>query len=147
MTTKRAKQPENQPKNSGFDYRFVILAGVIIGLIYLLMPILSPFIVAIVLAYVGHPLVDRLNEIPLGNGTLGRGTAAFFVISLMLALLLLLIFIVAPLFQNELLLFIERVPSIVDGAKNLLGPWLKQHIGISINIDAAELQEIGRAHV
>ena len=140
MTTKRAKQPENQPKNSGFDYRFVILAGVIIGLIYLLMPILSPFIVAIVLAYVGHPLVDRLNEIPLGNGTLGRGTAAFFVISLMLALLLLLIFIVAPLFQNELLLFIERVPSIVDGAKNLLGPWLKQHIGISINIDAAELQ-------
>jgi predicted PurR-regulated permease PerM len=106
------------------------------------MPILSPFIVAIVLAYVGHPMVDKLSELRVGTYALGRGTAAFFVISLMTAALLLVIFIVAPLFQNELLLFIQRIPSIVEAAKTLLGPWLKQHIGISINIDAVELQSM-----
>jgi predicted PurR-regulated permease PerM len=140
MTTKRAKQPENQPKNSGFDYRFLLVAGAVAGLLYLLMPILSPFIVAIVLAYVGHPMVDKLSELKLGTYTLGRGIAAFFVISLMTAALLLVIFIVTPLFQNELLLFIQRIPDLIEAAKSVLGPWLKNHIGISIDIDAIEVQ-------
>ena len=142
MTTKRDNQPENQQKNSGFDYRFVLLTGALLGLVYLLMPILSPFIVALVLAYIGHPMVDRLHQIQLGRYRLGRGPAAFLVISLMTATLLLVIFIVAPLFQDELVLFIDRIPSIVDAAKSLLGPWLKAHFGISIDIDALELQSV-----
>ena len=142
MTTKRDKQQENQQKNSGFDYRFALLIGALLGLVYLLMPILSPFIVALVLAYIGHPMVDRLHQVQLGNYTIGRGVAAFLVISLMTAALLLVIFIVAPLFQDELVLFIDRIPSIVEAAKSLLGPWLKNHLGISIDIDAIELQSV-----
>jgi len=142
MTTKRDNQQENHTKNSGLDYRFILLTGAVLGLFYLLMPILSPFIIALVLAYIGHPLVDRLHQIQFGTYTLGRGAAAFFVISLMTAALLLIIFIVTPLFQNELLLFIQRIPSIVEAAKTLLGPWLKSHIGISIDIDALELQSV-----
>ena len=146
MTTKRDKQQENQQKNSGFDYRFLLLTGAFFGFFYLLMPILSPFVVALVLAYIGHPLVDRLNQIQVGTYSLGRGTAAFLVITLMMAALLLVIFIVAPLFQDELVLFIDRIPSIVEAAKALLGPWLKDHLGISIDIDALELQSVLNQH-
>lgn len=142
MTTKRDNQQKNQPKNSGFDYRFVLLTAALLGLIYLLMPILSPFIVALVLAYIGHPMVDKLHQIQLGSYKVGRGIAAFLVISLMSAALLLVIFIVAPLFQDELVLFIDRIPSIVEAVKSLLGPWLKEHLGISIDIDALELQSV-----
>ena len=106
------------------------------------MPILSPFIVALVLAYIGHPMVDRLHQLKLGSYQLGRGTAAFFVISLMTATILLVIFIVTPLFQNELLLFIQRIPGMIEAAKSLLGPWLKDHIGISIDVDALEVQSV-----
>ncbi len=142
MTTKRDNQEEKPTKNSGLEYRFLLLVGALMGLIYLLMPILSPFIVALVLAYIGHPLVDRLHQLKLGSYHLGRGTAAFFVISLMTATVLLVIFIVTPLFQNELLLFVQRIPSMIEAAKSLLGPWLKDHIGISIDVDALEVQSV-----
>ena len=104
MTTKRDNQEEKPTKNSGLEYRFLLLVGALMGLIYLLMPILSPFIVALVLAYIGHPLVDRLHQLKLGSYHLGRGTAAFFVISLMTATVLLVIFMItAPtLYQNAL---------------------------------------------
>lgn len=142
MTTKRENQHENQPKNSGFDYRFGLLIGAALGLLYLLMPILSPFIIALVLAYIGSPMIDRIHQIQIKSHAIGRGTAAFLVISMMIAALLLVIFIVAPVFQNELVLFIQRIPKIVEGVKTLLGPWLKDHIGISIDIDAIELQSV-----
>lgn len=140
MTTKRDNQQGNHTKNSSFDYRFALLVAGILGLIYLLMPILSPFIVALVLAYVGHPMVDSLSKLEIGSHAIGRGSAAFLVISLMTAALLLLIFIIAPLFQNELMLFIQRIPTMVDGAKSLIGPWLEKYMGISIDIDAIEIQ-------
>ena len=142
MTTKRDNQEENCAKNSGFDYRLALFVSGFLGLVYLLMPILSPFLVAIVLAYIGHPIVDRLHQFKLVSYVIGRGTASFIVITIMTSALLLLVLIITPIFQSELSLFIQRIPRIVETLKEMLGPWLRNHIGISLDIDAIELQTV-----
>ena len=43
---------------------FALLLGVVVlVLIYLLSPILAPFLAGIIIAYLGDPLVDKLEEI------------------------------------------------------------------------------------
>ena len=47
-----------------------ILAAVLVtgGLLYLLSPILTPFLLAAILAYICHPLADRLERLKLPRG-------------------------------------------------------------------------------
>jgi len=50
--------------------------------------------------------------------------------------------IIIPLIQNQSLLIVERLPSIVDNLRTTTEPWLKAKFGISFAIDSAHLQEI-----
>ena len=142
MTTKRENQHENQANKHGLNYHVILLTTIALGLLYLLMPVLSPFIVALVLAYIGHPAVDKLNQIKLGRFTISRGVGAICVILSIVTALLLVIFIVAPLFQKELLLLIDRIPNFINATKILIAPWLQKHAGITLDIDAAQIQAI-----
>lgn len=109
---------------------------------YLLGPVLSPFLIAAVLAYIGSPIVDSLSKIQLGKFTLGRSTSSILVILMMIASLILLIFIIVPVFQQEFLLFIQRLPKFIITSKAIVEPWLASHVGVSLNIDAAQIQSI-----
>ncbi|HBT56221.1 MAG TPA: AI-2E family transporter, partial [Pseudomonas sp.] len=54
------------------DYRWYWAAGLaaLLALIYFLQPILAPFLIGMLLAYLGDPLVDRLEARGLSR-TLG----------------------------------------------------------------------------
>ena len=79
--------------------RWLWLVGIFLTgwLVYLLTPILSPFLVAMLLAYLGDPLVDRLERLKLSRSL---GVALVFLLFAVAVAVLLLIFL--PLLGRQL---------------------------------------------
>ena len=99
---------------------FVIVAV----LIYLLAPILMPFVTAAVLAYIADPLVDRLEE------KISRSlsvSVVFFTLSLIAVLLL---FIILPLIEKQIVVLAEKLPLYISRAENYILPLLKEQLGL-----------------
>ena len=94
-------------------------------LLYLLAPILTPFVAAALLAYIGDPLVDRLEAIKLP-----RTAAVLVVFVLTFAILLLLVLLVVPLFQNQVAALVERLPAYAAWAEENILPTLANWIDI-----------------
>ena len=95
-------------------------------LIYLLAPILMPFISAVVLAYIADPLVDKLEK------KMSRSIAVsvvFFVLSLSAILVLL---IILPLVEKQIVVLAEKLPLYIDRAQNYLLPLLKDKFDFDV---------------
>lgn len=94
---------------------------------WLLAPILTPFVIALMLAWLGDPLVDRLEA----HGR-SRNTAVILVFVLMILLIALALLILVPMIQNQIVTLIAALPQ---GQEWLLGkaiPWIEQKTGIEI---------------
>lgn len=85
------------------------LAGV---LLYLLAPILMPFLVAATLAYLGDPLVDRLERLKLS-----RSLAVSLVFLVLLLLLALVVILLVPVLEHQIAAMITAWPRYVDWAQ------------------------------
>ena len=98
---------------------WLALAVVIAVLIYLLSPILTPFLLAAILAYMGDPLVDRLeaNKIPRTLGVL-------IVMSLLIGLMILIVVILVPLFEQQAATLMQRYPQHLEALSSYITPWL-----------------------
>lgn len=95
-------------------------------LIYLLAPILMPFLSAAVLAYIADPLADKLEK------KMSR-TLAVSVVFLALSLFaVLLLLIILPLIEKQIVVLAEKLPLYVDRAQNYLLPLLKEQFGLDI---------------
>lgn len=88
----------------------VVLAG---WLVYLLAPILTPFVLSALLAYIGDPLVDRLEE----RG-LGRTSAVAVVFGALLLLLLALLLVFVPLLEQQVAALVRLLPQVIDWVQN-----------------------------
>lgn len=97
-------------------------------LIYLLAPILMPFISAAILAYIADPLVDKLEK--KMSRTLSV-SVVFFVLSLTAILLLL---IILPLVEKQIIVLAEKLPLYIERAQNYLLPLLNDKFGLDIAI-------------
>ena len=75
-------------------------------LLYLLAPILTPFVASALLAYVGDPLVDRLERLRLP-----RTLAVVIVFLLTFTVLSLLVLLVFPLLRAQIEALIARLPD------------------------------------
>ena len=138
MTTKR----ENQLP----DYRIVLLVAGFLVIFYLLLPIMAPFLVAAILAYICKPIVDRISMWKAGKLAFGRTPATVITMLLLVGVTLLLVLIIVPMLQKELLLMVQRLPDIIDLLRARFEPWLLQHFGISLNIDLNQIQDILSKH-
>lgn len=95
-------------------------------LIYLLAPILMPFLSAAVLAYIADPLADKLEK------KMSR-TLAVSVVFLALSLIaVLLLLIILPLIEKQIVVLAEKLPLYVDRAQNYLLPLLKEQFDLDI---------------
>ena len=95
-------------------------------LIYLLAPILMPFMSAAVLAYIADPLVDKLEK------KMSRSLSVSVVfISLSLSAILVLL-IILPLVEKQIVVLAEKIPLYIDRAQNYLLPLLKERFGFDI---------------
>lgn len=110
-------------------------------LVYLLAPVLTPFMVAAILAYVGDPLVDRLETYKLPR-TLAV-VIVFIVLTLVAALALL---ILVPLLQHQVVTLGNKIPGYFDIIQQRFLPWLNAHFGLGLQLDSDLLKTSLQAH-
>lgn len=122
--------------------KWFVLAGMGFGgiLIYLLAPVLTPFMVAVVLAYIGDPLVDRLEARKFSR-TLSV-TLVFLVLSIA-ALILLLILV--PMLERQFVLLGSKLPHYLDTLQQKVLPSLSTYLGVdNATFDLATLKNMIR---
>jgi predicted PurR-regulated permease PerM len=122
--------------------KWFLLAGLSLGgvLLYLLGPVLTPFLLAAALAYIGDPLVDKLEERKLSR-TLAV-TTVFVALSL-LALVLLLILV--PLLERQVALLVSKLPQYLDTLQTRVLPGLSSTLGLDASaFDLAALKQMIR---
>ena len=94
-------------------------------LLYLLAPILTPFVAAALLAYIGDPLVDRLQRVKLP-----RTPAVLLVFIMTFFILALLVLLVVPLVKSQAEALIERLPVYAAWVEANVLPRLENYVDI-----------------
>lgn len=105
-------------------------AAVIVGVLWvvaLLAPILTPFVLAMLLGWLGDPLVDRLER--AGRS---RNMAVTLVFVLMLLLLVLALLILVPMLERQIVTFIDVLPQARDWFIGTAIPWAEQKTGLQL---------------
>jgi predicted PurR-regulated permease PerM len=105
---------------------WIVAALLLGGLLYLLAPILSPFLIGVLLAYMGDPLVDRLERYKLSR-TWGV-VVVFALITLVMAILLL---VLVPMLGKQLVRLYELAPQILDWIQHQALPWIQVKLGLN----------------
>jgi len=91
------------------------LAVIVVFLLWLLSPVLMPFISAALLAYLGDPVVDRLEA-----RKLPRSVAVTIVFVLIFSVIIILPIILLPILENQLSSLVAKLPQYAD--------WLQQKV-------------------
>ncbi|WP_260961180.1 AI-2E family transporter [Pseudomonas citri] len=112
----------------GDTRRWFWLGGValLFAFIYLLHPILTPFLVALLLAYLFDPVVDRLEKIGLSRTW---GVVAVFALFTLIVSALLLVLI--PMLAKQLVRLYELAPQMLDWLQHIAVPWVQSKLGLS----------------
>lgn len=104
-------------------------------LLSLLSPVLMPFLLAGVLAYALHPLVERMHAHRVPRW-LGAGLAITALMLVMLAVLLLIL----PVITKQVPLLREQVPALLDGLNKALLP-VAARFGMDLQVDVGLVRE------
>jgi len=134
-------------ENLASNFSWWLIGAVFIVLIYLLGPILSPFLIAAIFAYICNPLVDQIStwQVPIWKNTrfsFNRTLASAIVMVMLFLIILALLLVIVPLFQREIVKVIEQSPQYIAKIRGSVEPWILKHFGVSLNIDAAQLQKM-----
>ena len=115
----------------------------VLWLVWLLAPILSPFVFAALLGWLGDPLVDRLQR--AGRD---RNTAVILVFSAMSTILVVLLVLVVPLLEQQVITLMASLPSYRDWFIGTALPWLEYRTGLQILswLDPQRLFALVREH-
>lgn len=119
--------------------QWLLLVGVVLfgWLLYLLSPILSPFLTAILLAYMGDPVVDKLEEwkVSRTNGVL----ITFFILTLIFVIAAL---VLIPALVHQIDELITLLPSWIAWFRDVAAPYVENKLGVElIQFDWAELTQ------
>ena len=114
---------------------WVAIALAVWALLTVLAPVLMPFVMAAVLAYALHPLVEKLNDRRIPRW-LGAGVA----IAALMLVLLAVVLLIVPVITKQIPLFKEQVPALLERVNDGLVP-LAARFGIDLQIDVAQVRE------
>ena len=116
--------------------RFWLLGSLLLTafLFYLLSPILTPFVISALLAYLGDPLVDRLEQ--RGLKRTPAVTLVFFVLFLLISVLLLLLI---PRIEAQIGALLQKLPVYLEWLRSQVIPKLEGLLpegsgGIDLNL-------------
>lgn len=118
----------------------LVLAG---GLIWLLSPILTPFVLSALLAWLGNPLVVRLEK----SGR-SRNTAVIIVFVLMSLILTLTLILLIPLLEEQIRQLILWLPRLAEWTTMTVIPWVETKFGISLQqyVDPMSVVNLIKSH-
>lgn len=104
--------------------------------IYLLAPVLTPFMLAAILAYIGDPLVDRLEIYKLPR------TLAVVVVFIVLTLVAVVVLIILlPMLEKQFIILGQKIPAYIETIQTQLIPWLNTRFNLNIAIDPERLKQ------
>ncbi|WP_240433570.1 AI-2E family transporter [Solimonas sp. K1W22B-7] len=139
-----------EPVDSAEDYmRFhlrehwpwLVVGAALLLLLFLLGPILMPFIVGAALAYVGDPVVDRLQRLRLSR------TAAVCVVFVVLSLAgLAALLLLAPMVYHQFLALLRNIPDWLVWLQEQALPRLGIALPAGVELDAEGLKAIITQH-
>ncbi len=107
--------------------KWMVVSAFGLWVMWLLAPILTPFVVALMLGWLGDPLVDRLEA----RGR-SRNTAVVMVFALMVLLLVLALLILVPMIERQITTLVAALPQ---GQAWLMGtaiPWVEAKTGLEL---------------
>jgi predicted PurR-regulated permease PerM len=124
------------------SWQMLALTVLLGALLYWLAPVLTPFALSALLAYLGDPVVDRLERMRLS-----RSAAVLVVFSAMTLGVALLVIGVVPLLERQITRAIEKLPQVVAWTNQVVLPWLQQRFGITPDaLDPQQLIDMLRQH-
>ena len=123
--------------------QWAALALAALWLVWLLAPILSPFAFAALLGWLGDPMVDRLQA----RGV-KRNSAVVLVFSLMTLALVVVLILLVPLLEQQIVTLVESLPHYRDWFVGSALPWVEQRTGLQILswLDPERLFQLVREH-
>jgi predicted PurR-regulated permease PerM len=124
-------------------WQWLALAAVVGVLVWLLAPILTPFVISALLAWLGEPLVRRLER----RGR-SRSIAVLMVFSLMTLVIVLAVLLLIPLIENQVSKFIDWLPRFGTWLTGTAVPWAEQRFKIELAsyIDPSAIIELLKKH-
>jgi len=127
---------------------FLLALLVAVGwLTWRLSPVITPFAISAGLAYLGDPLVDRLERLRFFRWPISRTVSVVLVFVFMTALLGLLLLIVVPLLTDQVRELVRRAPQIFEWLVGTALPWLQQRLGLeTLQLDPEHLVETASAY-
>lgn len=107
--------------------KWLIFAGSVAAgfLVYLLAPVITPFMVGALLAYLGDPLVDRLEA-----RKLSRTLSVIIVFVIIFLVVLLIPIILIPLIEQQFSSLAINFPKYVDWVQQNVVPYISQLINV-----------------
>ena len=128
--------------------RWVWLGGIVLlcVFVFLLHSILTPFLVALLLAYLFDPVVDRLEKVGMS-----RTWGVITVFALFTLIITALVLILVPMLAKQLFCLYELAPQMLDWLQHTAMPWAQSKFGLSDSfwkfdkIKAAITEHVGQA--
>lgn len=111
------------------SWLILTFSAVLGWLVYLLAPILMPFAISAFLAYLGDPLVDRLETYRFCNFRLNRTLSVVVVFFGIILLATTLLLIIIPTIEYQISEFIEKLPSYINWFNRAVVPELQKYLG------------------
>ena len=116
---------------SGSKHWFVLALIILFGwLLYRLAPVITPFAISAGLAYLGDPLVDRLERLKFIRWPISRTVSVVLVFLLMIAVFGLVLLIIIPLLVEQVRHLVEKVPQITEWLFSEALPWIQLQLGL-----------------
>ena len=124
--------------------KWLILASTILvgWLILLLAPVLTPFLISTLLAYLGDPIVDRLETLGASR-TLSVG----LVFLGMFILAICAVLVILPALQSQATILIQKIPTALEWLQSNFLPRISSVLGgVELNIDIPAAKEAILSH-
>lgn len=97
------------------------------ALVWLLTPVLTPFAAAALLAWLGNPVVERLQR----RG-LSRNSAVAVVFSAMVLLVVGLLLVLVPVIQSQIVVLARSAPAYMEWVVRTGLPWVEMRTGLDV---------------
>lgn len=107
--------------------QWALVLAVVVWLLMELGAILVPFVLALLLAWLGDPLVDRIER----SGR-SRAIGVVLVFTLMLLLVALALLILVPMLERQVVTLVESLPGIGVWITDSAVPWIEERTGITL---------------
>ncbi len=123
--------------------KFVAVAVMIGWVVWLLAPILMPFVLALALAWLGDPLVDRIEA--TGRS---RNTGVILVFVAMVLVITAMMLVLVPMIERQISTLIATAPQAQAWVLQTGIPWFEQKTGLEVMqwMDPDRLMEWIRSH-